>query len=99
MTNAAITLTARSASRTYPVSFYGEAAEDNALAFIARRTDLTFFEAEGDEPHQVGDEFTRLLAVLYPTCEHGMSADLCMGPEHYGTAEMDYMTDYYNGDL
>lgn len=25
----------------------------------------------------------RLLDLLYPTCEHGLSADLCEGPGHY----------------
>jgi len=25
----------------------------------------------------------RLMEHLYPTCEHGMSADLCMGPDHF----------------
>jgi hypothetical protein len=24
-----------------------------------------------------------LEAYLYPTCEHGLSLDLCYGPQHY----------------
>ncbi|QZE10483.1 hypothetical protein SEA_SCOOBYDOOBYDOO_137 [Mycobacterium phage ScoobyDoobyDoo] len=83
MSNAAITLFAQSPARTFPVRFYGEAAEDNALAFVARRSDLTFFEDDSDPANRIGDEFTRLLSAIYPLCEHGMSADLCEGPQHY----------------
>lgn len=25
--------------------------------------------------------------LLFPTCEHGLSADLCWGPNHYPTAD------------
>jgi hypothetical protein len=30
-----------------------------------------------------------LLDFLYPSCEHGLSADLCMGPNHYPTADQE----------
>jgi hypothetical protein len=38
--------------------------------------------AEHDE-HPVPDGCAELLALLYPTCEHGLSASLCNGPGHY----------------
>jgi hypothetical protein len=31
----------------------------------------------------------RLLELLYPHCEHGLSADLCYGPNHYPTADQE----------
>jgi hypothetical protein len=31
----------------------------------------------------VGEDVLRLLDVLYPQCEHGLSLDLCAGPGHY----------------
>ena len=31
----------------------------------------------------------RLMSYLYPQCEHGMSADLCMGPGHFMSREQE----------
>lgn len=31
----------------------------------------------------------RLMEYLHPTCEHGMSAELCMGPDHFMTREQE----------
>lgn len=91
--------------RSYEVKFFGEAAEDAALAFITKR-----YEAKGPNDYgnhviselqeaPVGSEFGRLLDLLHPLCEHGMSADLCAGPNHYPAdrPEDDFADDRYDG--
>jgi hypothetical protein len=57
-----------------------------------------FYELEDDPVippvGPVNQDVLRLLDVLYPTCHHGMSADLCLdpiGPNHWGTAEQERM--------
>lgn len=70
--------------RSYRVVF---ATEDQALAYMEERKSTHAFFELGDEP--IGDSFTRLLEEMHPTCEHGMSAALCMGPEHYPSAEQE----------
>lgn len=32
---------------------------------------------------------TAMAEFLFPTCEHGMSAALCMGPDHYPSREQE----------
>jgi hypothetical protein len=78
--------------RSYFVTF---ATEDQAIDFLARRTPTAidiktgtygnhaWFELE-NEP--IPATCTRLLEVIYPTCSHGMSAELCEGPEHFLSA-------------
>lgn len=63
--------------------------EDQAIAFLERKHDRnhTWWELN-DQP--LPRTWEKLLAYLYPTCHHGMSADLCMdpiGPHHFGTRE------------
>lgn len=41
------------------------------------------------EEYPVPRSCEKLLDVLYPTCEHGLSADLCMGPNHYPTYDQE----------
>lgn len=39
-----------------------------------------------DQPNLVnGNIYPRLYERLHPTCEHGLSADLCYGPAHYAS--------------
>lgn len=59
------------------VRFYGPNAEDNALAFLERR------EAYAVEEIPIALAYDRLLAVLFPECEHGLSLAMCAGPGHY----------------
>lgn len=59
------------------VRFYGPKAEDNALAFLARR------DAHEVRELPLDPAFDRLLDALYPRCEHGMDLALCAGPGHY----------------
>lgn len=81
--------------RSYFVTFYREC---DAVAFIRRHQDLNegllnagvysggyaWFPLE-DSP--VPGQWDALYHLLFPTCEHGMSADLCWGPNHYPTAD------------
>lgn len=61
--------------------------EDQALAYIERkRGTVEVWEIEESE-HAVPDQYERLLEVLHPTCEHGLSLSLCHGPGHYPSAE------------
>lgn len=92
----ALWVTAFSTDREYPVRFYGERAEDNALAFIARRNDGDHHIVERpDEP--IDPKFGRLLEALYPRCPHGLSADSCYGPQHYWYDEEEQARGFTNG--
>jgi hypothetical protein len=77
---------------------------DLAVAFMRRKVDeahtagyaygnYSINEME-DQPvapviGPVTPDVLRLLAELYPTCEHGMSLELCSGPEHFLSAEQE----------
>jgi hypothetical protein len=64
--------------RSYRATF---ATEDQALVFVGRRR-ATHAVTE-DEVSQIPSSWSRLLDLLYPTCQHGLSAWLCDGPGHY----------------
>lgn len=67
--------------RGYLVTFSTEA---QALAFLKPRMSThAWWELEGGS---VSADWHELLDFLYPTCEHGLSADLCEGPNHYMSA-------------
>lgn len=72
--------------RGYLVIFEGPKAEDMALAFIASRDNNHVFSEVRDQP-LFPALCPRLADVLYPTCPHGLSLDLCEGPQHYGYDE------------
>jgi hypothetical protein len=59
------------------VRFYGDDAEDHALAFLARRG------AEEVRELPVDRAYERLIEALYPICEHGLELAMCAGPGHY----------------
>lgn len=44
-------------------------------------------------PHcgPVTPDILRLGEYLYPQCDHGMSLDLCMGPDHFMTRDQERM--------
>jgi hypothetical protein len=70
--------------RSYRVTFTGPDAEAHALAFLAARTSTHAFAEIDSEPIDFSDGAYPLLHdFLYPVCEHGLSADLCYGPQHY----------------
>ena len=73
--------------RGYNVTF---ATEDQAIAFLAPRQSTHTWWELGAEDHSpvrsVPVTWTKLLDFLYPTCEHGLSLDLCHGPTHYMSA-------------
>jgi hypothetical protein len=63
--------------------------EDDATAadYIARKGYLVLepdTDAEGNPAIPEGWDLT--LGALFPTCEHDMSASLCMGPMHFPDA-------------
>lgn len=74
------------------VVFSGPNADDVAADWWARRVGVRYDEAgqvtswglvvEPDEATD-WDAFPKVLALLNPTCEHGLSANLCAGPGHY----------------
>lgn len=80
--------------RNYIVEF---ADEDQVMAFIARRReqDEAWRESTGAAPwagghnyyalegYPIPDGWDRLYDLLYPTCDHGLSAYLCSGYGHY----------------
>jgi hypothetical protein len=66
---------------TYTATF---ATERQAIEFIGRKSATCAFWTRDDSPM---DGYPELMEVLFPTCEHGLSASLCMGPAHYATDE------------
>jgi len=68
---------------SYRVTFTGPDAEAWALAYMAARPGFYFNEVSCAP---VSRRFRAVHERLYPVCEHGMSADLCMGPDHFMSA-------------
>lgn len=68
-----------------------DAAEAAAVAYLQRQTAYVIGKAYrviGDA--QVAEDVSHALAeFLYPTCEHGMSLQLCAGPDHFPTADQE----------
>jgi hypothetical protein len=78
----AITLDVHGDSQSYRVVFEGSDAQAWALAYRAARSRTHHFSEAGDAPFSHA-AFPAFADALYPTCEHGMSAELCMGPDHF----------------
>lgn len=66
------------------------ATEEQALAFIDERSSTHAFTEVEAFPLDY-DAAPRLYDALYPTCEHGLSADLCAGYGHYPMDHPAYM--------
>lgn len=75
------------ARRAFRVTF---STQIQAIAFLKVRESTHNWEEIKDLHGQglgsVPAEWTDLLDYLYPLCEHGLSLDLCEGPNHYMTA-------------
>lgn len=75
--------------RAYRATF---STEEQAIAFLAPRSSTHSWEeipsapGDGCGNGSVPVTWYKLLDFLYPLCEHGMSLDLCEGPNHYMTA-------------
>lgn len=87
--------------RGYDATF---TTEDQAIAFLtAKRAtkNHTWWEL-GAEDHtgtgSVPATWTRLVDFLYPTCEHGLSLELCYGPNHYMSAAQEQAMDWQYSD-
>lgn len=65
--------------RSYRATF---CRDEDAAAFIAARGATHAFTILNDEDDDL-DAFPATLDVLFPSCEHGLSAWLCAGPGHY----------------
>ncbi len=72
---------------TYRATF---ATDTQAIDFIGRKSSTcAFWNVDGYElPDSV-------MSALYPECEHGLSASLCMGPEHYPSNEQEMAMTIY----
>jgi hypothetical protein len=69
----------------FKVTFTGRNAEDMALEFMSRRSATHSFAEDEDHNTESLAQYPRYADRMFPSCEHGMSADLCEGPEHYAT--------------
>lgn len=61
-------------------------ADAAAAAFFARATKYTVgapYNVCHVDEETTGPLGDKLMDFFYPTCEHGLSADLCAGPQHY----------------
>src|SRR3954469_24890641 len=99
------TITATTAGRkvhTYRVTFTGDQADEIAAAWIERKrtTHAGFGEAAHDDPAvaPVPEAAVKTLAALYPECEHGLSAALCMGPDHYPSIEWEMEREHFSDE-
>lgn len=61
------------------------ANQRQAIEYVERHASVASFGEVKTAP--ISRSHTRLLAVLYPTCEHGLSESLCYGPAHYASDE------------
>lgn len=99
MTETVLDLHTCSARRSLKVTVANTAAAEAAfLDFYARRDTAAREESgrsygdlavgvwgrdEAEMTANVGAPFEALSELLWPTCEHGMSAHSCYGPEHF----------------
>lgn len=63
--------------------------EQSAIEFYRRKKGTNNHAIFEVEEASVPRDWERLLEVLYPTCEHGLSEALCWGPNHYPTADQE----------
>ncbi|HVK25193.1 MAG TPA: hypothetical protein VM677_27875 [Actinokineospora sp.] len=67
--------------RSMRVSF---ASEAQAVTYIERHSSTrAFHDWNPDAPTVDPERHPRLSDLLYPTCDHGLSASNCYGPGHY----------------
>jgi len=71
---------------TYRATF---ATDAQAVDFIGRKTGCAFFPVDEETLSDA------VLEALDPTCEHGLSSRLCMGPMHYPTNEQEMAMTIY----
>lgn len=55
--------------------------QDQAIAWSKERESTHVVSQIDSEP--IPEEAERLLDYLHPSCEHGLTASLCVGPTHY----------------
>lgn len=70
---------------SYKATFVGPDADAMAARFIEERSSTHAFCLWNEEEH-TDEEMPLTMAVLYPQCEHGLSLQLCYGPDHYPSA-------------
>lgn len=68
--------------RTYLATFEGPDADTRAAAYITARSHSHSFAEMPTRPFSA-NAFPKVTALLYPTCDHGMSADNCHGFDHF----------------
>lgn len=59
-----------------------------ALDYFERMSSKASMHVDEDETSS-GATFPDLIRFFYPTCEHGMDGRLCMGPDHFMSAEQE----------
>lgn len=76
--------------RAYLATF---STQDQAVAYLTPRTSTHSWDAV-----TVPADWSNLLDFLYPTCEHGMSASSCYGPEHFMSAAQEQAMNWSYSD-
>jgi hypothetical protein len=74
--------------QSHLVTFEGPDAEAWAVAYLSSRLSTHAVHELRTRPFSY-QRFPKLAELLYPTCGHGMSADLCEGPEHWMTRDQE----------
>lgn len=70
------------------VRFEGADAQTRAIDYVRSRLRTHVVAELPEEPNDLS-AYPELTDLLYPTCEHGLSAELCWGPEHYPTRDQE----------
>lgn len=71
---------------------FPEGTDEVAADFVNRRTSYAACAVVDEDNNDISldyDVWPKLGAVLDPQCEHGLSANLCHGPNHYMTYDQE----------
>lgn len=74
--------------RSHVVRFFGPQAAQHAIAYLTPKGATHAWSEVFEEPIDY-DRYPAMAEFLHPTCEHGMDARSCMGPEHFMSREQE----------
>lgn len=80
----------------------GFSTEAQALTYLRRFSGTHHIsEAAADDQERYAPmptSWTLVQDLVYPMCEHGLSLDLCHGPQHYMSADQERAMDFQYAD-
>jgi hypothetical protein len=83
----------------------GFSTEPQALAYLRRFVGAAHVYEAAVDNHDKGSSYadipqdwTLVWDLVHPLCEHGLSLDLCHGPQHYMSADQERAMDFQYAD-